>query len=388
MAVASPLQRETPFPLRVEVGREARFLEALGKEWRELTDGAPGSPSHTFDYASFAWRAMSGIGAIELAIVAVRRAERLVCIWPLFLRHRGGRTVASHLGCGSNEEYGGPLIRAGEGAEVARAALSAAKGLTDVLYIYNLAPGTALARLLGEDRAWKHRGVVSSPIIGLSGFSDWDAYAKTKSRSFRQGLRYDRKRLEALGDLRSVKSTPLDAAQLVSWLFESKREWLTAQGIGHSWIRGQQGERLFTALLTRSDNLDAHAFALVLNGKTIAGGFCLVSSRMLEYFMNGMDRAFAAYSPGNLLIEDCVRWAIEQGVDFDFRITQDAYKLRWADRSQCYESHVIACTARGVPTVLEERARSVIRAARKAVGPRVKSLLKRFGAVGRRARPP
>lgn len=90
--------------------------------------------------------------------------------------------------------------------------------------------------------------------------------------------------------------------------------------------------------------------------------------------MAGFDPAFGAFSPGNLLIEDCVCWSISQGLNFDFRITQEAYKLRWSNHRDPHKTFIIACSLRGVPIVLRTTANRMIGNVRQHLGP----LLKRY----------
>lgn len=375
--------------LVADVGREPDVFDVLRQEWRALEQQAPPhSPTPTFDYARLAWQGMSKVGGVEPAVLTVRRGAQLVCVWSLFTRRHNGLSVASHLGCGSNHEYAGPLIvDDADTRAVAALALASARPLADVLRIYNLRPASAMACALDADRSLKFRGSVFSPVVSLAGFGDWQGWTASKPRKFSSELRRRRRRLAELGDLQSVRTSgSVEAAQIVDWLFEAKRKWLFARGIRRSWILEPRARTLFAALLSRHhadafDKADFLVFALKLDGKTIAASLCSRSRDRLESHMTAFDPAFAAYAPGSLLTEDQVRWAIGERVDLDLRITRDPYKLVWADRGDRYDSFAIACSLRGVPTVLGEHVHGTIRSARRALGPRVKALFRRFGAT-------
>jgi len=87
------------------------------------------------------------------------------------------------------------------------------------------------------------------------------------------------------------------------------------------------------------------------DGTPVAGGICLRADPCLEFYVSALDPAFMSWSPGNLLIEDLVRWAIARGLDFDFRLTREPYKLRWTDTDREVTTHWLACTPRGALTV-------------------------------------
>ena len=88
-------------------------------------------------------------------------------------------------------------------------------------------------------------------------------------------------------------------------------------------------------------------FALDLDARPIAGGICLVSNSTLEFFVSALDPAYSKFSPGNLLIEDIVRWCLPRGLDFDFRLTADPYKLRWMDRAIPFAYYDVGQKLRG-----------------------------------------
>ncbi len=73
-------------------------------------------------------------------------------------------------------------------------------------------------------------------------------------------------------------------------------------------------------------------FSLDLDERPISGGICLVSASRMEFYVVTYDPTFASVSPGNLLIEDLVKWCVPRKLDFDFRLTDAPYKDRWIDR--------------------------------------------------------
>jgi CelD/BcsL family acetyltransferase involved in cellulose biosynthesis len=371
--------------LTVTVYDDVAQVRAFKTDWDGLlAEAATASEAMSFAYVIPAWRELSKLAETRLAIVVVRRGERLECVWPLYVSRVRFKSVACHLGCGAYEEYAGPLFRDGPGAaDAIRAALKAAKGLADLLQIYNVPQSSLAAEILAADRAHGLRTSVSSPVISLKDFEDFEAWVKTKSKNFRAALRNDRRRLQDVGKVEFREMTgPVDGARCVDWMFENKRKWALDRKIGHSWVQGELGKAFFMALAVRTPEErparpDTQFFALLLDDKIISAGIGLVSRDRIEYFMSAVDSEYNYYSPGNQFVMEYATVAIRMGLDYDFRITTDPYKLRWTDRFDRYDSFWIACTPRGLISAARQRVRGELHAVRVKLAPRIKKLLKR-----------
>lgn len=387
--VADPLVQAGETDPVVAILSDPAAVSDLRTEWDELLAEAESySASMSFDYVMQGWAALPKTDDCRLAVIVARQDGRLMCVWPLHVRREGGKTVARHLGCGAHEEYAGPLFRRDvAAAKSIRAALEAARGLADLLMIYSLpTPGLASA-VVSAALGRKHRVQIASPVISLKDFSDWDAWLATKSRSFRAGLRNDGRRLEKLGEVQFREmSGPVEGARLVEWLFRFKRQWCLARGVTRSWILDEQGLNFFMGLAMRAPEqrpavADTEFYALTVDDRIIAAGAGLVSSDRLEFFVTAIDPEYGDYSPGNLFAQGYAKRAMEAGLDFDFRISQDGYKLRWVDRYDRYDSFYFACTPRGHLALTSMQLGLAIRAFRAKWGPivkgRVKALLNR-----------
>jgi CelD/BcsL family acetyltransferase involved in cellulose biosynthesis len=356
------------------VADPAKFL-ALQADWDELfRNAAAGSAAQRFAYARTGWEQVAS-PAGELRIIVVRRGATLVGLWPLYVRQEGRVFVARHLGAGADEEYAGPLIRDGEDeAAVASAAFERAKTLADVLRIYNLRRPSPVTRMIEADPAPQDRQLLWSPIVNLGGVADFEAWLRKKSRNFRHALRNRRRRLAALGEVRFAALTPGDDVPgFVDWLLRWKLALVDGRGVAESWVRRPQSRAFYEAILRQpSEETGVAAFIVTLDGKTISGGVCLIAG-VMEYCITGYDAAYAVYSPGSQLVEGLVGTAIQRGVDFDFRLTQDDHKRRWMDREEERATYVLATTPRGVPTVIAAKLRR-----------RLISVRTRLGALRRR----
>jgi CelD/BcsL family acetyltransferase involved in cellulose biosynthesis len=306
----------------------------------------------------------------RLAVITAWRSGELVGVWPLFTYRQNGVVAAKHLGSGSDEEYGGPLVHDDEtGTEVADAVLRQAVQLADVLYVFNVPVDSPVARSLKSRRTLKYVGVQNSPVATLRTFGSWDEWLESKSHNFRKQARQKRRRMAAAGALEAAALTePSEAKGLVDWLFDIKAAQLTARGIRESWIFGSRGRRFFQELVSQPHGM-ARTHALKLDGKIVAGYLSLVSDESLETYVTGFDSGLDAHSPGLVLLQVVFDDAIESGLDVDFRLTAEPYKLHWTDGYEQYNTFVVACSVLGVPTVGQRLLRTVIAQARMKLGP-------------------
>jgi CelD/BcsL family acetyltransferase involved in cellulose biosynthesis len=371
--------------LTVTICGDVAQARALKSEWDDLfAQSAASSAAMSFDYVIPAWKELSKVARNRLAIVTVRRGGRLECVWPLYVARIRFKSVACHLGCGAYEEYAGPLFRDGPGAaEILRAALKAAKALGDLLQVYNVPEASLAAKVLAADDTLVLRTSVSSPVITLRGVEDFESWVKSKSKNFRAALRNDRRRLQSIGTVEFREmSGPLDGARCVDWIFEHKRRWVIEREMTPSWVQDELGKAHFMALAVRTPEErparpDTQFFALTLDDKIISAGIGFVSHDRIEYFVSAVDSEYNYYSPGNQFVLGYATVAIQMGLDYDFRITSDPYKLRWTDRFDRYDSFWIACTPRGLISTARQWVRGEIRKARTKLGPLRRKLLKR-----------
>jgi CelD/BcsL family acetyltransferase involved in cellulose biosynthesis len=212
---------------------------------------------------------------------------------------------------------------------------------------------------LGLSKVSSYSHEVPSPAIKLKGGGSFEEWLGAKSGSFRKGLRYDRRKLAEGADLRVFNGLqdPDLAQSMIAWQFEEKRRYLDRRGFETSWIKDDRCLALVKSLVQMAppSATGVEVWALLAGGVPAAGAVCFVSRLSLELFMFVMNPDFSARSPGNLLIEDIARSAQERDLDFDFRITTESYKLRWAYGVVGYRTFVIALNLQGYPSVFRAR---------------------------------
>lgn len=348
--------------LSAQVLGDLAELRAIQSDWLALAGRAESySAAQGPDFVATAWATLGGHHGDRLAVIAVRREDELVGLWPLFVRREPRKSTARHLGAGADEEYAGPLIAAGPDAErIAARALAEAMRLADLLVVCNVPGDGAAAAAVRRGGRLTHAWSQDCPVVELK--AGWTAWLAAKSKTFRYTLRHDRKLLAERGEVRSLKMEGAeDGERFVDWLFATKRRWLADRAIAESWLLDPAARELFVRLLAREGGAEAHAFALTVDGTIVAGCFCLASRDRLEFHVTAFDPDFGDGRPGNLLLEDAVAWAAGRSLDFDFRMMQATYKDRWADRRDRFDSFYVACTWKGALAVLAQKVRVRLR---------------------------
>jgi len=261
------------------------------------------------------------------------------------------------LGCGNDQEYGGPLVVDPTDTRFYAAALDAVRHVdADVLEIWLVGlDDPVTAALCCVPQSWvmgaipaRWRGV-DGYSIALTGFASYDAFLATRPESLRGHLRRHARRLADRGDVQYgwCQSTA-DASQVLTWLFANKRCWALARGLDTPFLMDNQVRDFFIDLAGRIDLVATPLVAFVkVDGAPVAASVNLVGPRSIEYFITTYDEAYATCSVGNLLVDCIVRWAYASGRDFDFRPFFSVYKERWSNRKSRHESHFVMLTLRG-----------------------------------------
>jgi CelD/BcsL family acetyltransferase involved in cellulose biosynthesis len=375
-------------PFRISVITDDLSLSQIENEWRSFTKKTPPySPVHTYDYAYTASKYIPKNS--NLNIIVIRdSSDCIVCIWPLYKYKSKGIMISTHLGDGSNQEASGPLINDQEGElNIAHLAIQAATKNTDVLMIFNFNKESAFFLALQSNKYLKVSGEVSFLICKINKFDNYESWVNKKSSSFRKGLRYDRRRLAGLGKLSSIIAPDDESArEIVTWLYETKTNWRIDKGIHSGPPLGVEQIEFFSDLMdfnksTSDENTKVLAFCLKLDDRIVAACICFVTNKEMLYYMTAFDEEYFIYSPGNLLIEDCVKWCVSKNINFNLGIGEAKYKSRWGDTESGYISYKIAVNWKGYPELLKMVFRLRKAYLRKKYGQKIKRIIKNLKSM-------
>lgn len=355
----SELDEAVAYRREVVVIETLAAFAALRQPWNALAAVADnGSPCLTFEYCELAASRVIAMGGV-VNVALVWRDNVLLSLWPVSIVRKGVLRVAKALTCGSDEEYGGPLLDGNADAIRERYAVALASVMqvnADVLEIGMVqVDGPLEASLECIPQSWvlarlpaRWRGL-DGYSIRLNEFPSYDDFLATLPKALRSSLRYNRKRLEAKGALEIGWSTTVaDAESVLTWLFANKRKWAVDRGVDTPYLMDDRVRDFFIGMASRLDLKTTPLVAFVkMDGVPVAASVNLVGAKSVEYFITTYEEAFSTYSVGALLVDFMVRWSHAHGRDFDFRPLHGDYKARWANQQTWHEKRLIVLGARG-----------------------------------------
>lgn len=207
-----------------------------------------------------------------------------------------------------------------------------------------------------------------APWISLSAYEEWSDYWRTISPDQRRDLGRKRRRLAELGRLEVQEITDAtEGAALIDWMIHHKRIWLDHAAREDKIRLRTEAYRQFLkaqvgALFPTGRCL---IFVLKLDGKVIALDLASVDKARLECNVGTFDYEYRKYSPGHVLKEYHVRWALERGLDYDMRLGDGEHKRFWGNRVENTSSWRVANSPLGLGYVAAKRGVAAVRAGRR-----------------------
>ena len=328
-------------------------LELARPAWVEISAHARASPYQSFEFASHWSQTIGAAGGVTPWIVVARDETGAVrALLPLGRFRRGPIRWAAFLG-GRLANFQMGLFRAGvEWTQRDLAALlrEAAALANPPIDAYTLANQPFLWG--GARNPLASLGARPSPSCAYSSalpdsFPIWrDAHF---SKATQKKLRKKARRLELIGPLAHLRACGADEARIVIDAFlPQKRARMRALGLPNEF----DGEPT-AALLTRLSGGDAPLLELhaLRVGQRIVATFAGFSDgvRLSGLFLShDMDPAVAASSPGELLIVEVVRDAIERGLAaFDLGVGEARYKNECCETTEALFDSVLAVSFAG-----------------------------------------
>lgn len=319
--------------------------------WRSLEDSCDHFVFQSYEWLSH-WQRTVGRNSygIEPSVVVVSDSRRPLALFPFGIRRTGGVRVLEFLG-GEQNDYNAPLI------------LPEVSEPDQFRALWN----TMLDSLPGHDvryftRMPQQLGNLQNPILGIApSFCEGVAYAATLPDSweiFRQRLpaRFQKdnarmiRRLSEMGQFEFViASTASEFGNIVEAVLTQKERQYTETGARNifSDINTCSFYRELRSAIERKG--DIHLSALILNGDILAAHFGMVYRDRFYYLLPSFARgALEKFSPGRLLLENLVQWAISHRLKiFDFTCGGESYKQMWCDLEMPFYRSVQPLTLRG-----------------------------------------
>jgi CelD/BcsL family acetyltransferase involved in cellulose biosynthesis len=354
---ADSVPRSLPLQHEIKFCDDLATFRALREQWENLAEAATHqSLCVTWPYCELAAEFAFENGA-RIAVVIVRDGQGLSALWPLAIYREGLLRVARPLSCGSNDEYGVPLVHSRAGSKALPELLRAAMGVhADILEVRFVRMDSAFQQAL---EALKHSWLrpfvparlreLPGYLITLKEFQRWEDYSATLSKSLQAKMRAHLRQLAAHTRPEfGWCNTAEDAEAVLTWLFTNKQRWAISRGFNTQYLMDERARDFFIALARRVDLSKTPFVAyLKLDGRPVAASVNLLGQDVCEGFITTYDETLGSCSPGHLLQEFCVKWAHANRRDFDLRPFYAAYKARWANHITRHETHTVFLSMRG-----------------------------------------
>ena len=312
----------------------ASEIAALRPQWDALWHRVGGSYIQASTSCLAAWKCMLEPQGACLMIAARFEDDELVALWPITVRRRGLWRVLNQAGPMA-AEFSNVLVELGPLAEARVAELWQAIGrssLADLAIIPFVKPHTPLGAVLATD----HRIVAAepdiAPYVAWLERETWDGYYKSLSPAYRKVHNKKRRQLLEFGETQfEVVTDRTRLPSLISWLLQEKRVWADRANKRGTWVFSPIYEAFLISLAVEETLLAKFVvFLLSRDGEPMAAQFAMVGPRHIDWIIASFAAPFARFSPGTILNEHCLKYALACGLDVEFGAGREENKRFWS----------------------------------------------------------
>jgi CelD/BcsL family acetyltransferase involved in cellulose biosynthesis len=321
--------------LAFETVRTVDGFRALQPEWDDLWRRAKGEYFQSFAFCNSALETDDIVARRKLHCVTGRRDGRLVAIWPLVTFRNVCWKYATPLGPENRAPSDILAAPDDDRDELVRATWRAALKSTgaDVFQLWRIRSTSLLHRYATRENIARRLQEEPTPYAMLRKEQDWEAFCRSRPGRSRTRPLYLKKRLASHGaiSVEVVEANDKRLQPLIDWFVLHKREWACHNGLNSQWVFSESSRAFWNALLSQGspDAAEFRLFVLTLDGEPCAINIIAVNAACAYLLANTYDRGNARLSPGTVLIDDCVKWAYDHGLDFDFGPGDQSYKFSW-----------------------------------------------------------
>ncbi|MGF6870824.1 GNAT family N-acetyltransferase [Paraburkholderia sp. MM5477-R1] len=322
---------------QIEVITDPETFLSLGQDWEVLWHAAKGTPFLQFRYCLHALREVAIPTGATLHCIIGRKEGRLIFAWPLIrYRERLWTTVLPL--APDISEPSDLLIANGEDPESMVSAawrLLRASCASDVINLPMVRTDSVLYRLVSREKRLLRGEPHVTRVAPLLRYKSWAEYRSGLPVAFRKEQDYLQRRLLKAGKTAFAISHLADpiSAGYVRTMLEWKGQWAARVGAEGNFFREPYQNFLRSISTDPSFDEVLRLFVLSLDGKAIAVNLVAISECAVIGMQAAFDPAYAKLSPGSLLLEDVMKWAFENGRDFDLGPGDSKYKLNWSGES-------------------------------------------------------
>jgi len=326
----------SPSRSQFEIITNPDAFRALQSEWVALWAGAPGRYLQAFAEGWLCWRIPPQPRGRQLHCIVCREQGKLLMVWPLvtyrflfwtLLRPLSPDT-ADHTSILMDEQIGNAAVIEDIWRTVMR---SCGAHVCDLPYVSEGSPLYEIAdkqpRAIVSERA-------DAAIAKLRGEADWQAFCATLGTLSGRKPGARERRLSKEGKLVVRMLPPQDTADYaawVDWLLARKREWIDRAGKrGDTLNSSAYRDFLVDMLDPPAGDAMARLFVVTLDDVPLAASVVGMGESCITGLIAAFDQRYSKYSPISIVIEHCVKWALEQDKDLDFGVGSESFKAYWS----------------------------------------------------------
>ncbi|MGH9638546.1 MAG: GNAT family N-acetyltransferase [Bryobacteraceae bacterium] len=305
----------------LEVIESASGLGAIRSEWSSLACNPFQSPEWAFTW----WR---HFGSGRLHTLVFRKADRISGIVPAFLHRWNRRRQITLIGSGITDTLDPPIDpRCQEEVLNTLGAHLSSDTNWDVCDWQDLSIDTPLRRIASDSL---HIAVNSDPECAAASLPETlEEFWGARSKDLRRNVRRYREKAENRGAL--TCEIACDARpELVNGLIALHEARWRARNQPGMIAANRSAPFLSDIAQEFARQGILRLFALRFEGELAAVIFAWLYRGTLSFYMSGFQPRFEWFSPGQLLLSECLRYSYEHGCrKWDFLRGTEAYKLAW-----------------------------------------------------------
>ncbi|MBW9102149.1 GNAT family N-acetyltransferase [Paraburkholderia phenoliruptrix] len=343
------MNKTTPRARRYDVITDEAQFRALQPEWDRLWTRAQGHYYQSFSYCWLAWQHVSKPHGRLLRCIVGREAGQLVVVWPLEAVKRAFWTYVVPLGP-EGGDYTSVLVADDPSATaLIEGAWNTARRRcgADFIHLPYVRERLHLHTLISRARHVLFTEAHQASAARLRGQGAWDDYCRSLGTLFGKRPGTFAKRLSKEGTVAVRVLDPAEereTASLIEWMFNCKRNWSDRVGKRSVWLDSSAFE-LFLGKLIHSGEVPSIARLIVvtLNDAPVAGIIVSLGNPWASAIFAGYDPYYGRCCPGLIAVEQCVKWAFDNGYDLDFGVGAERFKAYWAhgEASRAWTTQIV-----------------------------------------------
>lgn len=310
-----------PVDWALDVLKDVAGLIAIRREWSSLSR----NPFQFPEWALTWWR---HFGSGDLHTLVFHKQGRIAGIVPAFLHRWNGRRQITLIGSGITDSLDPPIDSECQGA-VARAlgVHLASNPHWDICEWQDLPIESPLRQVASDSLEVAVRSDADCTRVSLP--ESLEDFWRSRSKDLRRNVRRYREKAGNRGTVTCEIACEMQPELVNGLIALHEARWraraqpgMIAANRSAPFLRDIAQEFARMGIL--------RLFALRFEGELAAAIFAWLHQGTLSFYMSGFEPRFEWFSPGQLLLSECLRYSYEHGCrTWDFLRGTEPYKLAW-----------------------------------------------------------